>query len=598
MHFTKSSLLAALASSASAYSATQRTFAVNHFYGKGPLVSGRMDPLTNPGEASGHAHTIQGGNAFALTMTDDQALKSTCTSSLVKNDKSNYWTPSLYFKDPKTGMLESVEMFYMNVYYFFEPTTDKIKAFPPGLRILIGDPKLRTPPKTGGKNILDLADGTPQPIQFTCPRSNPSTPLYPTNSDGLHGVGIQDPGNKGAGVGFPDQNCDGYASPLRADIHFPSCYNPAAGLQNYKENMQFPTKGNCPEGWIHTPHMFYEVYWNTPVFKDRWTQGQGTQPFVLSNGDPTGYSLHGDFIAGWDVNTLQQIIDNCDAGDSGMDKCPGLIGGLHDSSTSCKIQSPIQETIFGTMSALPGKNPIGDWGVNVAGSPPAAAAPVSTAAPSAPAAPSPTSTKPIKGAVNAEVPTEVKPVVSPAPVAGDNGDAPGATGGKASSTTLTKAPVAVQEAEATGGPGVVTSYVYTTEMFYKTVTTDAAAPVATGSSSAIAGWTYTGCYEDDTGANRVLKGVEFADVGQHSVTNTKCVDYCGKRGFSMAGTEYGGQCFCGNSLVKTTKIDDSRCSMPCEGDKSQVCGGAKALSIYTNSAAGKIRRSVRARHLN
>jgi hypothetical protein len=110
-------LLATFAASTSAYTANSRTFAVNHFYGKGPLVMGRMDPIVNPGVPSGHVHGVQGGNAFALTMTDDQALSSTCTSSLVKNDKSNYWFPSMYFQDPTTGLLEDVEMFYMNVYY-------------------------------------------------------------------------------------------------------------------------------------------------------------------------------------------------------------------------------------------------------------------------------------------------------------------------------------------------------------------------------------------------------------------------------------------------------------------------------------------------
>lgn len=98
-------------------------------------------------------------------------------------------------------------------------------------------------------------------------------------------------------------NCDGYASPLRADIHFPSCYNPTVGLDDYENNMQFPSsagttggKQNCPEGWIHTPHIFYEVYWNTPLFAGLWEQGQGSQPFILSNGDRTGYSLHADFV--------------------------------------------------------------------------------------------------------------------------------------------------------------------------------------------------------------------------------------------------------------------------------------------------------------
>jgi hypothetical protein len=119
MRFTTATFLAAFASSASAYSDTERTFAVNHFYGNGPLTIGRMDPIVDPGVASGHVHTVQGGSAFALTMTDDQALTSSCTSSLVKNDKSNYWTPSLYFQDPNNGSLESVDMFYMNVYYLW-----------------------------------------------------------------------------------------------------------------------------------------------------------------------------------------------------------------------------------------------------------------------------------------------------------------------------------------------------------------------------------------------------------------------------------------------------------------------------------------------
>jgi WSC domain len=58
----------------------------------------------------------------------------------------------------------------------------------------------------------------------------------------------------------------------------------------------------------------------------------------------------------------------------------------------------------------------------------------------------------------------------------------------------------------------------------------------------------------------------------------------------MAGTEYGGQCFCGNSLSTSTKLDDSQCAMPCEGDGSQTCGGSLSLSVYT-TAASKARRA-------
>jgi hypothetical protein len=119
----------------------------------------------------------------------------------------------------------------------------------------------------------------------------------------LQGVGIQDPNNAGAGAGFPEMNCDGYASPLRADIHFPSCYNLEAGLDDFKRNTVFPSskgttggKANCPTGWTHLPHIFYEVYWNTPLFVDMWEQGNGTHTLSFGKWRPHWDSLRGDFV--------------------------------------------------------------------------------------------------------------------------------------------------------------------------------------------------------------------------------------------------------------------------------------------------------------
>ncbi|KAJ5773399.1 hypothetical protein N7457_008295 [Penicillium paradoxum] len=375
---------------ARAFAKDARNFAVNHFYGNGALSMGRMDPIISPGTAAAHSHAIQGGSNFNLSMTDDALLDSECTSSLVDADKSNYWTPSLYFQHPNGSFL-SVPMFYMNVYYFFEPTDDEIKPFPVGLRMFVGNTSLRTPPPDGAANVLVTNQGTIQPVQWTCPRTSFDIPSYPEDSDGMHGVGIQDPTNAGAGAGFPHMNCDGYASPLRADIHFPSCYNPEAGIHAHETNMVFPgsegsgSKANCPPGWIHVPHIFYEVYWNTPLFEDMWIEGTGSQPFILSNGDRTGYSLHGDFvriplttpeiivfrastnqrkknqISGWDEEVLQNIIDNCDAGDLGMDKCADA-GFINDASTTCNIPNLVPEQIDGVLDKLPGNNPPTGWG--------------------------------------------------------------------------------------------------------------------------------------------------------------------------------------------------------------------------------------------
>jgi Domain of unknown function (DUF1996) len=116
MFFSTAAVVATLAASVAA-AKESRTFAVNHFYGKGPLVEGRMDPIVSPGQASSHAHTIQGGNAFAMTLGDTTLMSSTCTSSLIKNDKSVYWTPKMYFYDEANKTFEDVPMFYMNVYY-------------------------------------------------------------------------------------------------------------------------------------------------------------------------------------------------------------------------------------------------------------------------------------------------------------------------------------------------------------------------------------------------------------------------------------------------------------------------------------------------
>ncbi|CAM1505513.1 Fc.00g111500.m01.CDS01 [Cosmosporella sp. VM-42] len=339
----------------------QSSFAILHFTNT-PLVAGRMDPIVSPGKPSSHSHHVMGGSGFGLSSTGKDLANSKCSNALIKGDNSNYWFPSLYFKDPKTGKLEPVEVFYVNAYYFFQDTNDVIKAFPLGMSMVSGNGTTHVVPEAGISANLDPSKGPIGAARWTCPRSSFDPPSWPVGSDGSM-AGIGDPNNKGEGVGFPDYNCDGYASPLRADLHFPSCYNPKAGLTNYKENMAFPSdnkgKLDCPAGWTHVPKIFMEVYWNTPKFVDRWEQGKGHQPFVLSSGDATGFSHHGDFMSGWDEALLQHIIDTCDAGEAGMDKCPDLFYGLN--SGDCKIDSQVDEKIDGVLDKLPGDNPIKGW---------------------------------------------------------------------------------------------------------------------------------------------------------------------------------------------------------------------------------------------
>ncbi|KAI1860951.1 uncharacterized protein JN550_011106 [Neoarthrinium moseri] len=342
-----------------------RTFAVLRFNNEPGKFSteGRMDPIVSPGAPAGHSHGVMGGHNFGLTVQGDQLLESNCTNAMIKNDKSNYWVPDLWFQSPRNSTFKKVPLFYMQVYYFFDATNDVIKPFPPGLKMVIGDSSKRTPPATGAIQ-LDPSRGAIQPVQWVCP-ANGDPNRYPVDSDGTR-AGLQDPTDRGAGAGFPVINCDIAGAPLRQDIHFPSCYNPAAGIDDHKNNMVFPTpngnKFDCPKGWTHLPHLFYEVYYDTTPFANEWTRDGQTQPYVLSNGDRTGYSSHGDMISGWDTTTLQAIIDGCDAGNDGMDKCPRLIGGIN-TSDRCKIDSAVPNPRDEWLTALPGNNPLSGWGV-------------------------------------------------------------------------------------------------------------------------------------------------------------------------------------------------------------------------------------------
>ena len=444
--------------------------------------------------------------------------------------------------------------------------------------MFVGDPSLRTPPYTGN-SVIDTKQGKIQPVQWSCPRSQASKAMspntYPLNSNGMNGAGIEDTNVKGAGAGFPDQDCDGLYSPLRADINFPSCYDPSKDVRDYKNNMQWPADGRCPEGTIRVPRMFYEVYWDTQKFSKRWTAGQGSSPWVLSNGDPTGYSLHGDFINGWDTNTLQTIIDTCNAADAGMDKCPNIPGGLSDVQ-DCKLPNMVPEAVSGTMSLLPGGVKVGAWG-EAAPTP----APGSSSGASQPT--------PTKGNTPAGPPSNAtpKPSTTLQTTTRVPGQAPGASAPEAPEPTDAPTPA--------NGDVIVTSFVSETTTIFTTITL---APSASSAAQPISGYEYKGCFSDDI-HSRVLTGLQFANIGHRQVTSTKCVNYCAARGFSMAGTEFGGQCFCGNQLVGSKKIDESACKLPCEGDNSEICGGGLALSVYEKKTeATKRSHKKRADHVH
>ncbi|TEY44679.1 hypothetical protein BOTCAL_0347g00100 [Botryotinia calthae] len=315
----------------------------------------RVDPLVNPGTISQHAHAIHGSSGFGESSGYEELRAGNCTSCEVSQDKSAYWTPSLYFLDAATGEYELVEQVGgMLAYYLLYG--EKVTAFPKGFAMIAGNNDLRnfsdyvvpdigrsfwqsTPPYNTQAFLRQAALG------FNCLN-------YAAAAEGsLYRHFMPD-------KAYLDENClDG----VRMELMFPSCWNETAGVTapDGKSHMAYPdqlTDGTCPEGFdTRLVSLFYETIWNTAAYKS--TDGQ----FVISNGDPTGYGYHGDFIMGWDEDFLQEAVDTCTNDSGEISDC--AIFDIQDVSVygSCNFTVPSalkDEDVVGPMATLPGNCPI------------------------------------------------------------------------------------------------------------------------------------------------------------------------------------------------------------------------------------------------
>ncbi|KZW02975.1 hypothetical protein EXIGLDRAFT_636604 [Exidia glandulosa HHB12029] len=311
------------------------------------LVRERADPIVSPGVASGHLHVVHGGAGFALNTTFDAMRASDCTSCEIANDKSNYWTPSLWFNDPKTGKVEPVNGGGILVYYLQRgDSAANLTAFPAGFRMLAGDMTLRSKKFEDGEGSQgELAE---RALKWSCLRY----------TDGATGYD---------GYGFPNTRCE---AGFQSRLHMPNCWDGKnLDTKDHKSHVAYMSimdNGKCPDTHpVPFISMFYEQTWDTGDFDARWDPATDKWPFVWSHGDPTGFGYHGDFIMGWDVQTLQSAIIECnnqtpDTAAGRAEGCKYFDMQTSDAGRSCTVKAEVDEVVTGVLDRLPGCNPIQD----------------------------------------------------------------------------------------------------------------------------------------------------------------------------------------------------------------------------------------------
>jgi len=294
------------------------------------LTTQRLDPIVFLGEEpAGHVHAIVGGSKFDEFSTYEELQESKCTTCNVAKDLSNYWVPQLYVKKQSDGKYHYVDMDF-HIYYKLindRGQTDftnnpiepgKMKAFPPGFKVLAGAPDQAAP-------------GNPN-INHKCMGPNTNTPGFPSNPEECWGI--------------------------RAEITFPSCWNGDNDSEFHSEHMSYPIGGSwmagaCPDSHPHRlPTLFFEAIY---LIGDTFEAGD---QLVYSFNDREGYGFHGDFLMGWNNNEIESMIDYCINHEDGMatqcgiekagpSNCPwegsldeGTYKGVYDKLPDCTGKCP------------------------------------------------------------------------------------------------------------------------------------------------------------------------------------------------------------------------------------------------------------------
>ncbi|WVR04067.1 hypothetical protein IAU60_001066 [Kwoniella sp. DSM 27419] len=541
------------------------------------LATERLDPVVSPNAVASHLHRIVGSSNFGANYNYDQYSKSGCTTAAVQVDNSNYWMPQLFWRENGTYTpLKAGHRFY---YFLKRNAADiPVKPFPKGLRILAGNPNAKS------------TDDTNAMLGFVCLKDHFVTP----SGD-----------KKGPDFNFVTDCPQGLVTTVR----FPPCWDGKNLYKSDGSHMSYTDNGVvgvCPMSHpVRLPSIMLEYTWQTYSYRPGVPLAG---KLVWANGDTTGYGLHADFVNGWDIDVLDEALNNADClrAEMTVASCPVLARYMNiNAAVACQPARGELETYDDEvpLKSLPGCNvpwstgskPTNCTSNSVPNIPPALKGTDGSlvyTGPSAPVNQDPPNTWTRKSCLggttmlqNSFQYADTAMTVAKCnaacaewgmPYSGLLAGSYCQCGTAIAPTAFNYADTACQQAcsgdakDTCGGNGRL-------EVFHNPSITKINHP-------GVSDPQYIGCRRQGTSSAALT---DFTTIYQ-GMTVEYCKTYCGHQGKDLASIFAGRTCTCGDSFASGgTPVPQSFCNTPCPGNSKEFCGsGGVGISVFNLTLPG------------
>lgn len=246
----------------------------------GPNPNKQVDPIVSPGvEPSAHIHS-PGGGEMSSTANFDSLMAGTTSchfargaTTTLQPPHSLMWVPVL----KRNGTPIPIQTFIAYYRLAKGQTPGEVKPFEPGLQLFAG-PQAQSP---DGRTIVDWGCG----------------------GTGGGDTETRDP-----------HNCDpnGANNFLKTRITFPSCTDGRISSPDHRSHLAYPDfQTGCPDSHpVQIPMVQLVVQYQTASATGLKLSSYGMMD-IGGQTDPGTRTQHGDYIAAWNPDDLQQLVDKC-----------------------------------------------------------------------------------------------------------------------------------------------------------------------------------------------------------------------------------------------------------------------------------------------